>query len=107
MGDTKKWAYCKRDGRLVFNWQLIALPRELADYVVLHEVTHLSEFSHSNRFKRKLALICPDFREKEAMLKRYIAEFHWPKALIEFSSSRGQPAPQTGSSGQSSQFSGA
>jgi hypothetical protein len=70
--DTKKWGHCTKDRRLVFNGQLIALPRELADYVVLHEITHLGEFNHSAKFKYKLASICPDFREKEAMLKRFL-----------------------------------
>jgi predicted metal-dependent hydrolase len=45
---TKKWAYCTRSGRLVFNSQLIALPQELSDYVILHEikdrVTMLKQF---------------------------------------------------------------
>jgi hypothetical protein len=70
--DTKKWGHCTKDRRLVFNEQLIALPRDLADYVVLHEITHLGEFNHSAKFRHKLASICPDFREKEAMLKRFL-----------------------------------
>jgi hypothetical protein len=48
------------------------LPRELADYVILHELSHLKELNHSRRFKYELASICPDFKEKEAMLKRFI-----------------------------------
>ncbi|HZY95144.1 MAG TPA: YgjP-like metallopeptidase domain-containing protein [Candidatus Bathyarchaeia archaeon] len=70
----RKWAYCTRDRRLVFNWQLAALPDELVDYVVLHELVHLREFSHSKRFKYLLASVCPDFKDKENMLKRFIAE---------------------------------
>jgi predicted metal-dependent hydrolase len=69
--DTKRWAYCLRNHHLVFNWRLIALPSELADYVVLHEICHLREFNHSRSFRCALASLCPDFKEKEAMLKRY------------------------------------
>jgi predicted metal-dependent hydrolase len=47
------------------------LPRELADFVVLHEISHLREFNHSRRFRYTLATLCPDFKEKEATLKRY------------------------------------
>ncbi len=72
--DTKKWAFCTKGRRLVFNWQLAALPDELVDYVVLHELIHLREFSHSKRFKYMLAAVCPDFKDKEIMLKRFIAE---------------------------------
>lgn len=70
--DTKRWGYCTRSRDLVFNWQLIALPVELAEYVVLHEVTHLSSYNHSRGFRIKLAALCPDYAEKEKSLKRFI-----------------------------------
>jgi hypothetical protein len=70
--DTKRWGYCNKKGELVFNWQLIALPKELVDYVINHEITHLLEFNHSKNFHKKLALLCPDFREKENTLKNLI-----------------------------------
>jgi predicted metal-dependent hydrolase len=63
-----KWGYCTRDGRLSFSWQLIALPERLREYVVIHELTHLFEFNHSPSFKKKLAALCPDFREREKEL---------------------------------------
>ena len=66
--DSKRWGHCTRDRRLFFNWQLVALPRELADYVVLHEVSHLSEFNHNGRFRTLLFSLCPDFREREELL---------------------------------------
>ncbi len=70
--DIKKWGRCTRDGRLIFSGLLAALPRDLADYVILHELAHLREFNHSRRFKYLLASISPDYKEKEAMLKRFI-----------------------------------
>ncbi len=63
-----KWGYCTRKGRLSFSWQLAALPERLREYVVLHEMTHLTEFNHSPAFRRKLASVCPDFREREREL---------------------------------------
>lgn len=63
-----KWGYCTRGGRLSFSWQLIALPERLGEYVVLHELTHLRHFDHSDAFKRKLASVCPDFRAREKEL---------------------------------------
>src|SRR6266571_615275 len=41
-------------------------------YVILHELAHLREFNHSRRFKYLLASVCPDFRDREMMLKRFI-----------------------------------
>jgi hypothetical protein len=66
--DSKRWGHCTRDRRLVFNWQLAALPRELADYVVLHEVSHLREFNHNGRFRTLLFSLCPDSHEREQVL---------------------------------------
>jgi predicted metal-dependent hydrolase len=66
----KNWGYCTRDGRLSFNWQLIALPERLREYVILHELAHLSEFNHSSAFKGRLAALCPDYRQRERELDR-------------------------------------
>lgn len=69
----KKWGGCSRKGNLSFNWQLIALPEKLAEYVIIHEVVHLVEFDHSKDFHRKILSICPDYREREKMLKKYLS----------------------------------
>jgi predicted metal-dependent hydrolase len=66
----RNWGYCTRNGRLSFNLQLIALPERLREYVILHELSHLSEFNHSSAFKRKLAAYCPDYRQRERELDR-------------------------------------
>ena len=66
--EIKNWGYCTRNGRISFSWQLIALPEKLREYVILHELTHLSEFNHSKEFKRKLETVCPDFRQREREL---------------------------------------
>jgi predicted metal-dependent hydrolase len=66
--EIDKWGYCTRGGRLSFSWQLVALPERLREYMVLHELTHLRHFDHSRAFKRKLAVFCPDFREREKEL---------------------------------------
>jgi predicted metal-dependent hydrolase len=70
-----KWGYCTRGGRLSFSWQLIALSEELREYVVLHELTHLLVFNHSSAFKRKLAAVCPDFRNREKELN-FVAPYN-------------------------------
>jgi predicted metal-dependent hydrolase len=66
--EINKWGYCTHGGRLSFSWQLIALPESLREYVVLHELTHLLEFNHSAAFRKKLAAVCPDFRDREREL---------------------------------------
>jgi predicted metal-dependent hydrolase len=67
---VKSWGYCTKSRRLSFSWQLIALPQRLRDYVILHELTHLIEFNHSSAFDRRLAVMCPDYRQRERELSR-------------------------------------
>jgi predicted metal-dependent hydrolase len=66
--EIRNWGYCTKSGRLSFSWQLIALPERLRDYVVLHELSHLDEFNHSAAFKKRLAVLCPDYRDREREL---------------------------------------
>jgi predicted metal-dependent hydrolase len=69
--NIKRWGYCSKTGALVFTLQLIALPDHLAEYVMLHELAHLSEFNHSRKFWTKLASMCPDFRERQQALNQF------------------------------------
>jgi hypothetical protein len=66
--EIKNWGYCTHDGRLTFSWQLIALPERLREYVLCHELAHLSEHNHSSAFKRELGSVVPDYRQRESEL---------------------------------------
>jgi predicted metal-dependent hydrolase len=66
--EIKNWGYCTRDGRLAFSWQLIALPARLREYVLCHELVHLSEHNHSKAFRLKLGSVLPDFKQREKEL---------------------------------------
>lgn len=49
--DTRsRWGSCAPDGTLAFSWRLVMAPGWVLDYVVAHEVAHLSEMNHSPRF---------------------------------------------------------
>jgi len=71
--DTARWGYCNKKGEVVYNWQLVTLPQELAEYVIIHEAIHLQYFHHQKGFHRKLEQIIPDHRQREKQLQRYLA----------------------------------
>jgi predicted metal-dependent hydrolase len=45
-----EWGSCNQHGVIRLNWRLVQLPPHLAYYVVAHEVAHLVELNHSQRF---------------------------------------------------------
>ena len=44
------WGTCTEDSRISLNWRLLLLAPELHDYIILHELTHLIHFDHSDQF---------------------------------------------------------
>ncbi len=49
--DTKsRWGSCAANRTLSFSWRLVLAPDWVLDYVVAHEVAHLREMNHSDRF---------------------------------------------------------
>lgn len=63
------WGSCNpRAPRLWFNLALVKVPPECIEYVVLHELLHLVDASHGDRFIEALDLDLPDWRERRALL---------------------------------------
>jgi len=58
-----RWASCSADGRISLNYNLLFLPRRLVRLVLIHELCHLVELSHSPAFWRLLEVEEPDMRE--------------------------------------------
>jgi hypothetical protein len=66
-----RWGSCSRKGNLNFNFRLVHLPQELADYVVVHEICHLKEFNHSKNYWALVEMTLPNYKELREKLKRY------------------------------------
>ena len=57
-----------RAGNIRLNTELVKKPRDLLDYVVLHEMLHLIEPTHSERFVALLEEHYPAWREARSEL---------------------------------------
>lgn len=81
MNNKKAWGYCSGAAVLSFNWRLVFYPPEILKYIVVHEMCHLVEKGHSQRFWNLVATIYPDYLSAELWLKqngcrlyRYLSE---------------------------------
>lgn len=69
--NVSNWGSCSRKGNINLNLNLMRLPEDLRDYVILHELCHLRHPDHSPRFHALLESLCPDHRLKEKELRKY------------------------------------
>lgn len=67
----RSWGSCSQKQNLSFNWRLILLPPKLFDYVIFHELAHLSEMNHSKKFWRHLEELCAGSKMLNRELKKY------------------------------------
>jgi predicted metal-dependent hydrolase len=66
-----RWGSCDSQGNLKFNKSLKYLPEELIEYVVFHEVAHLSELGHNKDFWEIVRLKYSNYKELDQELSAY------------------------------------
>ncbi len=65
----QRWGSCAPDGTLRFNWRVMMLEPSLVEYVVVHELVHLSVNNHSDDFWRLVAFVLPDMEHRRRRLR--------------------------------------
>jgi len=61
--DDRKWGSCDSKRNLTFNWKLMMFPENAIDYVIVHELCHLSHMNHDRSFWRLVGKHCPTYKE--------------------------------------------
>ena len=65
-----RWGSCSATGQISLNWRLIQTVDFVRDYIIYHELMHLREMNHSDRFWARVEEVCPGWREAERWIKR-------------------------------------
>jgi len=65
----QRWGSCTPKGGLNFSWRLIQAPPDIVDYVVVHELVHISQPDHSKTFWNKVKEILPDYERRRKWLR--------------------------------------
>ena len=65
------WGSCSPErGSIRINLELAKKPRECLEYILVHELVHLLERTHNNRFIAHMDRLMPEWRHRRAELNR-------------------------------------
>lgn len=66
-----RWGSCSREKNINFNCLLMLAPEAVQRYVVVHELCHLWEMNHSQKFWAQVSTFCPDWKIQRSWLKTH------------------------------------
>ena len=69
----RRWGSCSFDNSLHFSFRLLYTPREIIEYVIVHELSHIKQKNHSPRFWAEVEKYQPNYKEKRKWLKTHAA----------------------------------
>ena len=68
---TSKWASMSTAGRLTLTPDILTLPPELGEYIIVHELVHLLAPNHGKVFKSLMLAYLLDWEQSERKLRTY------------------------------------
>lgn len=74
----KQWGSCSPNQTITLNYHLVKAPVNCIDYVLLHELCHVAEHNHSQKFYRLMTQVMPDWQvvkqRLDAMASRFLSD---------------------------------
>ncbi|WP_456479561.1 M48 family metallopeptidase [Nautilia sp.] len=66
-----RWGSCSAKNAISLNYYLAQLPKELIEYVVVHELAHIKHKNHSPAFWKEVEKQLPDVSQRRKLLRRF------------------------------------
>jgi predicted metal-dependent hydrolase len=65
----RRWGSCGAGNTLNFAWRLVMCPQSVIDYVVIHELSHITYKDHSAMFWMRVSTVMPNYKEAQDWLR--------------------------------------
>jgi len=69
--NQSNWGSCSNSSNINLSTRLLFAPQWVQNYVIIHELAHLSEMNHSKRFWKIVSDIMPEYKKAEKWLKQH------------------------------------
>ncbi|MFC1783533.1 M48 family metallopeptidase [Planctomycetota bacterium] len=66
-----RWGSCSVKNNINLNMNLVRLPEELIDYVILHELVHIKHKNHSKKFWQEMDKLVGEGKKMQRKLRKY------------------------------------
>ena len=71
-----RWGSCSAENAIRYTFRLLYAPKEVIEYVVVHELSHVRHKNHSPLFWAEVTKYCPNWKAHRAWLKQNGALMH-------------------------------
>ena len=66
-----RWGTCSGDNALRYTFRLLYCPKEIIEYVIVHELSHIRHKNHSRLFWQEVEKYIPDWKTRRKWLKNH------------------------------------